>query len=233
MRRGLAAAVAVGALAAPQTALADEQIRAITPNTYENPNVEIDQGERLTFLNLDFARHDVTALDLGPDRKPLFSTPLIGQNEEVFVEGSQYLKTGVYEYVCTIHSNMVGKLRVNSMGTPVPRPGGGGTGGGGGGGAGDRTKPRLSMRVADVTRSAIKVRFGVNEKATVKLVAKVGSRVVARGSSRMSAAGKRTVTLKVPSSARRYLRRGAKVVVSATAKDGAGNVGRDSASRRY
>src|SRR5688500_7197398 len=52
MRR-LAPLVLAVALVPAATAWADEQIQASPFNSYDNPNVTIDQGERLTFRNTD------------------------------------------------------------------------------------------------------------------------------------------------------------------------------------
>ena len=57
---------------------------------------------------------------MGPDNGPLFHTPLIGQNQEAFVEGSQYLTTGSYAFVCSIHQNMTGTLTVTFTPLGVP-----------------------------------------------------------------------------------------------------------------
>jgi plastocyanin len=55
---GLVASAAV--LVVP-TAQADERIQAGPSTRYTTPSVTMDQGERLTFQNLDVVGHDVTA----------------------------------------------------------------------------------------------------------------------------------------------------------------------------
>jgi plastocyanin len=203
-------------LAAP-AALADEQIRAAFSNRFENPNVEIDQGERLTFRNNDSNRHDVTAEKVGDDSKPLFSTALLGQNEEAVVEGSQYLTTGSYAFVCSVHANMKGTLTVNAAGTPVPRPGAGGTGG-----AADTTKPKVSasLRTTSVkaARKAFVVRVKADEETTYTVTVKRSGKTIARKVFKSVAAGSNDVKVKPTAKVKK-----GKVVVTVVAKDKAGN----------
>jgi plastocyanin len=237
LSRSLTLALGV-VLAAPATALADDKIVAQPPNRFATTSVTIDQGERLTFQNSDVAGHDVTAEDSGPDNKPLFATPLVAGGGEAFVEGSQYLTTGSYKFLCSIHANMRGTLTVSSAGTPVPRPGSGGGGGGsGGGGAGggpaDTTAPSVAVevkatRASGVRRAkALKVGVTVSEAAEVKLTATVGAKAkeVATGSARVAAAGTSTVALKLTRAGRRILKRATTVTVAAQAVDAAGNTG--------
>ncbi len=212
MSRGFVSITAVGlVLALAPAALADKRIEAASPNTYTTTNVTMDQGERLTFLNRDFARHDVVSLKAGSDSKPLFRTPLIGQNEEVFVDGSQYLTTGSYQFICSVHSNMQGTLNVTANGTPAQRPGTGG------GGTTDTTKPKLSVSIKQATRSSMRLTVSVDEAATTTLRLRRGSRVIASRTIKADAATKRTVRL------RYRVPRGSKVTLTAAAKDSAGN----------
>src|SRR5215208_3028462 len=96
-RGKVATTTAAAMLLAAPAAIADEEIVGATPNRYSNPQVEIDQGERLTFRNTDFANHDVTSQAQG-----LFASETIGQGSTSFVEGSQYLTTGSYNFYCSI-----------------------------------------------------------------------------------------------------------------------------------
>jgi plastocyanin len=74
--------------------------------------------------------HNVTALKDGPDGRPLFRSPLTGPGGTNVVDGTQYLKPGVYPFICTIHSHptvfgdrMTGTLVVTDNGaTPLARP---------------------------------------------------------------------------------------------------------------
>lgn len=237
-RHSVRIAILAGLLAAlaalPPAARADKQIQAVFPTTYATTGVTMDQGERLTFQNLDITAHDVTAQTRAADGKPLFATPLIDTGEESFVEGSQYLTTGDYPYVCSIHANMVGTLHVTSGGTPVSRPGGGG-GGGGGGGPADKTKPKLKLRLVSTRASRVRrigrlvAEVSVNEAAKVALTAKArsGRKVVtiAAGAAELTTAGTRRPELRLTRAGRKVLKAKRRLSVKITAKaiDSAGN----------
>jgi plastocyanin len=123
MRALAGSVVALLLLAVP--AAADQQVQAAAGKRYANPNVTIAQGEKLTFRNGDTLVHDVTSTqDLAG--KPLFSSPLVDPGKEAVVDGAQYLTTGEYPVICSLHPDMQGKLTVNGDGKPVPRPGAGG-----------------------------------------------------------------------------------------------------------
>ena len=199
-------------LALAPAALADKRIEAASPNTYTTTNVTMDQGERLTFLNRDFSRHDVVALKSGPDNQPLFRTPLIGQNEEVFVEGSQYLTTGSYEFICSVHSNMRGTLNVTANGTPAQRPGPGG-----GGGTTDATQPKLTVRIKQASRRTMRVSVAVDEASTVTLRLRRGTRTLGTKKLTTTGAASRSVRFGY------RVRSGSRLTLTASAKDTAGN----------
>jgi len=214
---GASAAIA----AAPAVANADQRITAGPPQRYTTPQVTMAQGERLTFANSDVAAHDVTATQTGPDNAPLFSTPLIGQNQETFVEGSQYLTTGTYGLVCSIHSHMTGTLTVTAEGTPVPRPGVGGV-------PPDTIAPKLgvalktgTLRKARADR-ALTILVTLDEAAKVTAKATSGGRALATLRSSLGA-GQTKLRIKLDAAARRKLRSGRSVAVKVTATDASGN----------
>ena len=238
MRRTSRIAIVAGLLMAvgAPAAYADQQIQAAFPTRYTTTSITIAQGERLTFQNLDVTEHDVTADARGPDGKPLFGTPLIGTGEESFVEGSQYLTTGHYPFVCSIHANMIGTLHVTDAGTPVPRPGGSSGGSAGGGGAAaDKTAPKLSVKLGSARASRVRragrlvLQVKVNEAAKVALTAKARSGrktvTIAAGGVELTTAGTRRPELKLTSAGRKLLKRARRVAVSVSAKavDGSGN----------
>jgi plastocyanin len=71
------------------------------------------QDGSLSFANLDVAQHDVTAVQDGPDGKPLFQTPLIGFGQTAPVDGTDGLTAGqTYDFFCSIHPGMRGQLIV-------------------------------------------------------------------------------------------------------------------------
>jgi plastocyanin len=224
-RAGLAALafVALALLGPTATASGAERIVAIPQSTYATSNVAIDQGEPLTFLNLDALSHDVTARGKGPDGKPLFSTPLIGTGQEVPVEGADALTPGNYAFYCTIHPNMEGTLSV---------------GGGGGGGAASGLEVRIvDSKLSQVRRDgALTVELTHDRSAEVTLSArtKVGGEAARLGRRKQEFEGSGSHPVEIPlSKGGRKALRGedkAKVAVSARAEGSGGE--RDSAKAR-
>ena len=231
MRRALAAAVVALALAAP-AARADEQIEAGPGTRYLTTSPSIDQGERLTFTNLDTTGHDVTARKLGADGRPLFQTPVIGTGSSSFVVGSQYLTTGRYDFYCSVHPFMQGTLTVTSAGRPAPRPA-----------RQDTRAPGVaieivSSRLGKVKRSGkLRVSFHTDERATVRLRGSVraGGRTYALSRTARSVRANRpaTVELQLSDAARSALGRVSKALfkVYAATRDAAGNRGTGAARR--
>jgi plastocyanin len=226
--RGLSlttAATLVALACAVPVARADQQVVAGSVDVYTTPTVTMDQGERLTFLNQDVDEHSVTAVRNGPNGRPLFDTPLIGNGTTVFVAGSQYLTTGTYDFFCTNHSFMMGQLVVTANGTPVLRPI-----------ALSLTIP--SVRLGTVARlSRLSVRAGVTRPARVTLTATVrnGTRTVtfARAVATMTRAGARSVALHLTATGRALAqhRSALTVTVAGSARDSTGKVARRTARR--
>lgn len=207
-------------------ARADERIVAGPGNRYLSETVEIDQGERLTFLNQDVTSHNVRARQDGPDGGPLFGSPIIAGGEEAFVEGSQYLPTGSYAFYCTLHAFMEGRLNVSTAGAPMPRPGSE---------DGDRQPPVAAVRLRDqriqpvVRRRALLLRAETDEPARLRLTAtaRVGGRTLRLGAldMQLQRAGDRSLSLPIRGEARRALRkaRRARVDIVGRASDDSGN----------
>jgi plastocyanin len=227
----LAALAATLALAAP-AARADEQIEAGPGTQYLTTSVTIDQGERLTFQNLDTTGHDVTARLKALDGRPLFGTPVIGTGASAFVDGSQYLTTGSYDFYCSIHPFMTGTLRVTAAGKPVPRP----------------TRPDtrapgiaveiVSSKLATVARSGkLQVSFHTDEAATVVLSgsARAGGKTfkLAKVTRKVQRNRPVRLALAMGSKAQQALKHASKATfkVSASTRDAAGNRGSGAARR--
>jgi plastocyanin len=216
-------------------AAANGQISAAPPNQYVNSSVTIDQGEKVTFTNNDAVQHDVTARGTGPDGGPLFRSELTGTGQTSDVKGTEYLTTGDYDFVCSIHPQMTGTLHVSSAGTPVPRPSSGGSPGSGA----DTTRPALGLRVLDSRLSSVRrarllrVRVSVDEPATVRLTARAGRTALGAATVKLGAAGARRVSLKLTAAGARLARRSTHLVVSLSARaaDAAGNAATARASR--
>jgi plastocyanin len=204
------------ALYAAPASHAEGQISAGPPNMYLTPAVTIDQGEPVTFVNADAVEHDVLARDAGPDGKPLFRSELIGFAQAAPVEGTEYLVTGDYTFICSIHPQMEGTLTVSSAGKPVPRPG---------------AKTSLKLRVRDSKiakvkrRGALRVRVTTNRAADVRMTARTGGKAFAKGTAKLAGAGAKTVKLKLTRAGRKLVRRKKRIplTVSASAKNGDGN----------
>jgi plastocyanin len=223
--RALAALAAVAALGPVASASAAERIVAIPQSTYATQNVAIDQGEPLTFLNLDALGHDVTARGKAANGDPLFSTPIIGTGQEVPVTGADSLSPGDYAFFCTIHPQMEGTLKV----------------GGGGGGSGDPAVEIevLDKKISEVRKSgALRVSMDVDRGAKMKVTAsvKVGgdNARLGKASHDFPEAGSHTMQVPLSSAGRKALKGAdsAKVTVTGKAEDAAGNTGSASASAK-
>jgi plastocyanin len=75
--------------------------------TFATPVVTIQQGQSLTFSNLDAVEHNVVSTTAG-----LFDSPLVGIGESTGVSGVEALAPGNYQFRCAPHSNMTGTLTV-------------------------------------------------------------------------------------------------------------------------
>jgi plastocyanin len=245
VKRALLIAAALLALCAA-AAYADQTIYAAPPNQYVGGDVTMAQGELVTFTNGDTVTHDVTAKGAGPDGKPLFQSDQIGGGQQAPVKGAEYLTTGTYDYICSIHPFMTGTITVTSEGTPKQRPGGG---------SGpppqnpasdpsareaDTTAPSVSVKLLDTKRSTIRKRRSLqlslttNEAARVELTAKSGRTVVARGSANLPKAGTKKASIKLTKAGLRLMKksRSLKVTVAARATDAAGNSSSAATARR-
>jgi spore coat protein A, manganese oxidase len=225
MRRAVLCVAVVGSLCAAPAARADETIYGGPPSQYFTPTVSPDQGETVTFTNLDLVDHDVVASGTGPDGAPLFRSEIVGRGASSVVAGTEFLTTGDYGFFCSIHPNMKGTINVTSAGSPKPRPGAGGSSPApppGAAPASDTRAPALRLAVLDRRlstvrrRRALRVRVTSDEPATVGLTVRAGRRTLGGTTVRVPA-GRRTVTIRL----RR--RPTSRLTVVASAADGAGN----------
>jgi plastocyanin len=209
------------------SAWADGTITAHPPNQFGSAVTTIDQGEKVTFQNMDIVGHDVTADDSGPDGAPLFRSQLVGPGSSGPVAGTEYLTTGSYGFFCSIHPGMEATLEVTSAGTPVPRP-----------------QPEgLSVKILSgdldrvVERGKLKLRVR-SRRGEVVASARVKTRKssIALGSKKLQfdQEDSRKVRLKLSDSAREALdkRKSATVIATVTATHGGGHTERATAERK-
>lgn len=209
MGRVLTFAAALALLVAAP-AWADETIRAVTPDRFASPTTTIDQGEKVTLQNLDIAGHDVTSKQSG-----LFASALIDPGKSGPVRGTEYLKTGTYPFVCSIHPGMEATLKVTSAGTPVPRA--------------ELTVAILSSDLQRVTKSGkLMLKIGSSEAGTVSFSAKTGKKKLGKGSAKVDGSGAKKVALRLSDSGRKALRAMKKAKITVAASGGGGEA---SASR--
>lgn len=169
-RRFLIAGALLAALALPASAGAAQIVAGPTPYAYQNPEVEIDPGEEVTFLNLDLLPpHDVTSTDVGTNARPLFASPTVGFLAEVPVTGAEKLRPGRYEFLCSVHTFMVGSITVR------------GKAGNGGDAKGPRLKvkplERRLTKIDDAGKLRFRVHLGEPARVRVRATAANGAKV--------------------------------------------------------
>jgi spore coat protein A, manganese oxidase len=74
--------------------------------------VVVPQGAEVELTNLDQTPHDLSAVDLAPDGRPLFRSRFASAFETVPVVGTDRLEPGTYRFLCSLHSTMQGDLVV-------------------------------------------------------------------------------------------------------------------------
>ena len=225
MRRvtvGALAALAAAIVAAPAARADQRVIAAPLSSGYVNPDVTIEPGEKLTFLNPDVAPHDVTSAEPG-----LFASETVGPGSEVPVTGADSLSAGTYDYICSVHPYMTGTLTVAG-------------GGGGGGHAGhDMKAPRVSIKALDTRISdvldtgALSLQLKLGEPATVRPVAALDGTKVAKGRAKLGS-GTSRMAAKLTSKGERLLRdaRKAELELTVIAADAAGNAAKRTATAK-
>jgi plastocyanin len=109
----LSAALLLGVLGAgaPSNALSTGQIIALPGATlplgnYATPTVVVRRGNSAVFRNYDIPQHDVDSNDF------LFSTPLIGTGKSITIWQVANLPVGKYQFHCSLHSWMKGRILV-------------------------------------------------------------------------------------------------------------------------
>ncbi len=75
-------------------------------STYYTQQAVSQKGKAVVFYNFDVAQHDVRSTS------GKFFTGLIGLGKHATVVGAQKLAKGSYKFICSIHPNMKGTLRI-------------------------------------------------------------------------------------------------------------------------
>lgn len=210
------AGLCVSAVLPASAAAITDTITAVASNAYEGasgPGGEflLDAGSVPAFVNSEAGvSHNVVAVAGGPDGEELFQTPLIDGGQSIDVAGTQYLGPGTYDFVCTIHVGMDGRLLVSGAGA-FPRP--------------SVEVSIRSSKLAQVRRGSLKVLVeATTPSADVDIEARLGARSLARASGVDFEAGQgKNLVLKLGSRARKLLKGPdrARVKVTATVPFGA------------
>ena len=79
---------------------------------YATRVVVILKGNRLNYTNLDDVLHDVVSVAKGPSGSALFSSDIIGLGSTTPVNGIENVASGTYQFYCSIHPWMTGKVIV-------------------------------------------------------------------------------------------------------------------------
>ncbi len=155
------------ALFAAGSAYAVAQTIVAADNSFSLTSYTMDQGDRPTLQNTGVNQHNATASSNGPDGKPLFSSPTIGTGTTT-LNGTQYLTTGGYTFICTIHPDtMIATLSVSANGTPIPRPA--------------MTLKLLSRSVKKVLKNGLLVQIDATAKSeSIGVEAKLGKTTIAK-----------------------------------------------------
>lgn len=192
------------ASATPARITAAETCCTFIDGPFEQP-----RGEVAAFVNPAGATafHNVYATAAGPDGGELFRSATIEPGKETPVAGTQYLDTGTYPFVCTVHPGMEGSLSVDAGGAPQARP------------AVRVSIPRQGIRVVQrkgVLKVAVASRTGASGVSVTITVA--GTKAGRAGSISIGSGRSATVAVRLSARGRQVLKGRKSVRVEATAK---------------
>jgi plastocyanin len=172
-------------------------------NTYSAGLYTTDQGE-VSQLQVTGSMHSVTAVQQGPDGKPLFRSQTISGGTTP-VSGTQYLPAGTYQFFCSVHpTTMSGTLQVSSNGTPQPRP--------------QATLKLTARKLSKVLKNGLSVSINSSAKVTgVNLVAKLGKTTIGSSNNLAWFAGQQFDTVRLTKAGKSKLRSKSKATVTLTA----------------
>lgn len=206
-----AALIAVGisfagssvASAAGVEILADDEQLEFVGGPFEQP-----RGEVALFVNPPAAGaiHNVFSVSRGPDGRDLFYSETILPGNQATIAGTQYLGTGDYPFVCTIHPGMDGTLTITDSGQAAGRP------------QIRATVPMQSVRVVS-RRGVVKVSVASPTGATgVSLIVRIGKTRagVTRGIA-LQPGRSRVLSVRLTAQGRKALKGKKRVALEATA----------------
>jgi plastocyanin len=187
------------ALAAGMAFGAPATIVGTGSNTFAPPTYTQDQGD-LSVLQ-STGTHNVTATQSGPDGGALFRSATISSGTTP-VNGTQYLTTGSYSFLCTVHGpSMSGTLNVSGAGTPQPRP---------------QISLKLQSRKLEKVAKKGKLQVAITSTASsgeASLTAKLGKLTIARAQDLSLSAGRQSRVLKLTKQGKAKLARKSKATI--------------------
>ncbi len=151
------------------------------------------------------AAHNVYSDGSGPDGGPLFYSSLAQPGQTRPVRGTQYLGSGSYDFVCTLHAGMTGTLEVTG-GSPARRP---------------KVVPRIPSQSLNTVRRKGSLVVGLrspDSTGPVAVALRVGKRAV--GSARVKplrAGQSRKVSVRLSKRGKRLIAKGRSVKFQARA----------------
>jgi len=114
------AAVLLGAICAAVLALASPAAASthavmIQHYAYSPAALSVDQGDTVTWTNMDSVQHDVTVTS-GPTS---FHSPMLAQGQSW---SFRFTTAGAYSYICSVHPDMRASVTVTAKAQTAPKP---------------------------------------------------------------------------------------------------------------
>jgi plastocyanin len=192
----------VGVLLAAGTAYGVSQtIIGQADNTFNAGSYTSNPGD-VAQLQVTGSTHNATASALGPDGKALFRSATVSSGTTP-VNGTQYLSAGTYQFICTIHTNMVANLVVGGNGTPVPRP--------------SVALQVTSKKISKVLKQGLLVQSTASAKVDgLSLTAKLGKTTIGTATNQSIAQGAVFETIKLTNAGKSKLRKLKKASITVT-----------------
>lgn len=118
---GVCALLLVAALITPtQEARGDAHTVTSAGNLYVPADLTIARGDSVEYVNADAAPHNITSVKATAGGALLFRSDTVTTGGRAAVRGVEKLKPDTYEYFCTVHEEMRGRIRVTDGAQPAP-----------------------------------------------------------------------------------------------------------------